>query len=87
MMKNSADMSRGWVNDSLEKIDKCLNCKRTFCNNCLGADGGRKRINREEFMQLYEMGLSDQRIAVELSAGKRTVENYRRALRLKINKG
>lgn len=86
-MKNSADMSRGWVNDSPEKIDKCLNCERTFCNNCLGADGGRKRINREEFMQLYNAGYNDQKIAATLFAGVKTVAEYRRSLRLKVNKG
>lgn len=80
-------MSREWVNDSPEKIDKCLNCKRTFCNNCLGADGGRKRINREEFMQLYNAGYNDQKIAATLFAGVKTVAEYRRSLRLKVNKG
>lgn len=80
-------MSREWVNDSPEKIDKCLNCKRTFCNNCLGAGGGRKRIDREEFMQLYNAGYNDQKIAATLFAGVQTVAAYRRSLRLKVNKG
>lgn len=86
-MKNSADMSRGWVNDSPEKIDKCLNCERTFCNNCLGASDGIKRINREEFMQLYNAGYNDQQIAKMLCSKVKTVTSYRQSLRLKVNKG
>lgn len=80
-------MSREWVNDSPEKIDKCLNCKRVFCNNCLGAGGKKVRIKREEFMQLYNAGYSDQQIAKMLCSKVKTVTAYRRALRLKVNKG
>ena len=86
-MKNSADMSRGWVNDSPEKIDKCLSCERTFCNNCLGASNENVCIKREEFIQLYNAGYNDQQIAEMLCSKVKTVTAYRRSLRLKVNKG
>lgn len=75
------------VNDSPEKISKCLNCEQPYCNNCLSNQNGKKRMKREVFLQLYDLGYSDQKIAHTLGVGKSQVINFRRWLRLKMNKG
>lgn len=85
--------------DPPELIEKCLNCTKPKCINCLGISGSqyilsddielRKRCDR--LTELHELGYFDSEIARIMGLSKTTVYNCRVALGLeavtKVRKG
>lgn len=68
--------------DSSENIQKCLNCTRARCTNCLGPHGNpgnvdRSKIDKQKFIELYELGLTDSKIGEYFGMGKCLARYYR----------
>lgn len=70
--------------DSPDNIQKCLNCEREQCTNCLGqapTKYGRNiyaEIDREKFTKLFNEGLTDEEIGARFGLPRHTIANYRR---------
>jgi hypothetical protein len=68
--------------DSAENIQKCLNCTRGRCTNCLGPHGNpdvtkRCKIDKQKFIELYELGLTDVEIGEHFGMDKCLTRYYR----------
>lgn len=82
--------------DTQEEIDKCLECEKEECDDCLGEEellemfgGYYKPIDessltntKKEVLRLYKLGWNDVRIATELGVVRTTVGNARESMRL-----
>lgn len=83
------------LNDPQEQINKCLECKKPICNNCVEYPNRVKarkrhtenRITEADFFRLYNLGYSDLEIATELGVPKINVTSYRSHKKLKRNTG
>lgn len=78
------DKELHFLYDSPEVIDKCLNCKKPECDNCLGANcsvkkAHRSKIGHDAFIKLYNSGLNDREIAESLCVNRRYVYDHRKA--------
>ena len=74
-----------WIptTDSPEQIEKCLNCKRPKCNDCVGRPGSRpdaarhgnnyRDIDAERFIAMYNSGVSVPMMAVRLDVSESSV--------------
>lgn len=81
--------------DDPDDIKRCLNCKRPTCpGTCSKIRGHNVRRRRpgtwyrlNEFMALYDLGLSDEAIAERMGMSAGSIANRRRMLKLKENGG
>lgn len=69
--------------DTPEAIEQCLNCTKPRCTNCLGQLPSPRRpaqpkVNHDKFMELYDKGLSDGKIAAELKVDVSTIRAHRK---------
>lgn len=68
--------------DSPENIKQCLNCTRTKCTNCLRVGGKgyslkQDKIDHDEFMELYEDGWNDPKLAEYFGVTVSVIRHYR----------
>ena len=73
--------------DSPEKIDKCLSCKRPKCTNCMRKGGKgqslqKDNIDYDEFVELYEDGWNDPKLADYFGVTVSVIRHYRKTYNL-----
>lgn len=76
--------------DPPELIQKCLNCNRPKCTNCLGISGSQYILSDDSELQkrcdrlteLHGLGYNDREIASIMGLSKTTIYNCRAALGL-----
>lgn len=73
--------------DNKNQIEKCLNCKKPKCNNCVDKRSISKPIDEVEFYRLYNLGYSDTEMAKMLGAPKSNIAGFRWRRKLEPNKG
>lgn len=83
-----AEFSMAYTMDSQELIDKCCNCTREYCINCIAGCthgvSGRPKKDTNSFAELIKRGLSMSQVCEALGIGKATFYRYKQEL---IGKG
>lgn len=69
---------QNWAKVPQETIDRCLECTRPTCVNCLS--GGRidRAQRKREILRLIDQGYSNQKIAERVGCSVRNVRYYRK---------
>ena len=84
-------MAKERTGDTQEQIDKCLTCTEYKCTNCYenrnykNFKGAYKKIDERVFMEMYQKGYTDVRIAQEMGTATSTVWAYRKKCGLAPN--
>lgn len=74
------------THDTAEQIEKCLNCDKQKCNNCVVDPAPIKDTREAEFMKFYNSGYSDGEIAMLMGVTRQTATAYRWRRNLEPNK-
>lgn len=75
------------IRDTAEQIDKCLNCDKPKCSNCIDNPAPIRDKKEAAFMKLYNLGYGDGEIAAIMGSTRRTITQYRYRRKLEPNKG
>lgn len=92
----SEENTYGYIGDSQEQIDKCLNCWRAECINCLGksqalqdeqplTEEEQKQTLEDDVLQLWKAGMNDTQIGKIVDRSSSNIGDIRKKLGLPCN--